>query len=438
MRKFLKIIDKLLAAIDKGPFKALKKLITTLIILFFFLMIPGAIGALVFIGSYTLLGNEMLAALIALGIAITSMMKIASAGWNLRDYIKSHKKPITGTGPLEDRYIRKTMPHFGPEFDAELFDQVTLQEKYYTYIDHNGHSTCIEVNDSDKWIKIFNQYFPLDLIYGYNAKENVIYTIDGNEVRLPERVKKEYCIEEVQEFFESIGYNNEVDSGRARINYYKAFGYYYYNLKNDLKKEDWAMGRYRWEKAIANELYPKRVSKNAVMYDAEGGVNPEIYKRVLSQGELKNLAAAVDKGKISLEDILKFDQFINEYTLCNGVELIGLVDHSNKDSGLDFLFECLIDIDEACFGVAVTVLKTFAKDKLKAKIEEKAELAYESHDAMRLAGLLYLAKEINYKITFIEDLKNKTDDEEVRKFLVPEENAEPVAFEIGGMAFQEK
>ena len=107
MRKFLKIIDKLLAAIDKGPFKVLKKLIATLIILFFFLMIPGAIGALVFIGSYTLLGDEMLAALIALGIAITSMMKIASAGWNLRDYIKSHKKPITGTGALEDRYIRK-------------------------------------------------------------------------------------------------------------------------------------------------------------------------------------------------------------------------------------------------------------------------------------------------------------------------------------------
>ena len=149
------------------------------------------------------------------------------------------------------------------------------------------------------------------------------------------------------------------------------------------------------------------------------------------------MAARGNQDKLA--QVLDFNRYANEYTLGNGVEFVKLLNDSNYEPGMDFLFDCLRDIDEACFGVAVSVLRRLPTDRVKAKLEERAQLAYESDDAMHLAGLLYLAKEMNVTIDYIENIKNGVSNGEAKEF-IPEETqqGEPVAFEIGGAAYRKQ
>ena len=48
--------------------------------------------------------------------------------------------------------------------------------------------------------------------------------------------------------------------------------------------------------------------------------------------------------------------------------------------------------------MAVKVLCEFPREELTEKIEEDVQKAYESYDVVRLAGLMYMAKEIDYEI----------------------------------------
>ena len=72
------------------------------------------------------------------------------------------------------------------------------------------------------------------------------------------------------------------------------------------------------------------------------------------------------------------------------------------------------------------------------QIEARAEQAYLDNDALRLAGLLYLAKEIGYKIEYIENLKDADPElEEAQGFIAEdeEENSQPKGFEARGYAY---
>ena len=72
---------------------------------------------------------------------------------------------------------------------------------------------------------------------------------------------------------------------------------------------------------------------------------------------------------------------------------------------------------------------------LREKLEERAKLAFESEDAMHLAGILYLAKEMKMPIRYIDNLRNGIFDGEAKEFIPMEEQGEPVAFDIGGAAY---
>ena len=436
MRKFLRFIDKFRDAAKK-KYKNFWSSVSNFISLMIFLAVPIAMGTVVYRGL-TDAGKQPLGILsfVIVGM-ITFYLEVLIAP-QLHDMHMAFnpERPEDSTESLEARYIKKKMPYFGDKFGKELFDKVTEKDKFLAYVYEDGHeSEILKINEADKWISIDEQYFPLDLIYGYNVFRNEIYTVDGKAVKLSEKLIRKKGRNELKAYLEKRGCFRENRIDKAGTYYNRTFA----GHDTDLKKADWARGRYSWEKRIANEYYSQGRIYGFTPFDQSGKVDPELFTRVFSKYEMSKVMMDARGNEDKLAQVLDFNRYANEYTLCNGVEFVKLLNDSNYEPGMDFLFDCLRDIDEACFGVAVSVLRRFPTDRVKVKLEERAQLAYESDDAMHLAGLLYLAKEMNVTIDYIENIKNGVSNGEAKKF-IPEETqqGESVAFEIGGAAYQKQ
>ena len=70
------------------------------------------------------------------------------------------------------------------------------------------------------------------------------------------------------------------------------------------------------------------------------------------------------------------------------------------------MFKCISDVDEAYFGPAIDVLKEYPRNELCAKIEEKAQSALESGDVVALGGVMFFAKEIDYEVKCLKEVKD--------------------------------
>ena len=431
MRKLYRFIDKL-RAFRKGKTQEFLKNVKSYLGIFFFMALPIISGMVVYKGLEEA-GKEALGVfcfVVVATIAFYLEIEILPQLNDLSEQLK--RKPQAPPESLEEKYINRKMPYFGEKFGKELFDKVTEKEKYLPYVYADGHaSEIIRINEADKWIDIDGQYFPLDLIYGYNLNKNELYTLDGRSVPLSEDLIKKQRRTELREFLKKRGCYRDNKISKAGTFFNRAFG----GHATDLTKADWAKGRYAWEKKIADEFYAQGRIYGFEPFDEEGNADPEIYTRVFSKYELSKVMLNAIGDADRLAQILDFNKYANEYTLCNGIELVKLLNDCGYEPGIDFLLDCLCDVDEACFQVAISVLKKYPEEKLKDKIEERARIAYESGDAMHLAGILFLAKEMELQIDYVENIKNGIFDGEAREFIPMEEQGEPVAFDIGGYAY---
>ena len=99
---------------------------------------------------------------------------------------------------IYSEYANK-IPHFGQMLTPKQILEIVKKDKFMPYVNPSGETIdCIQVNETDKWVKILDQYFPLDLIYGYNIDRNVLYAIDGTEFELPEQLKKRYIDQDLK------------------------------------------------------------------------------------------------------------------------------------------------------------------------------------------------------------------------------------------------
>ena len=96
-----------------------------------------------------------------------------------------------------------------------------------------------------------------------------------------------------------------------------------------------------------------------------------------------------------------------DQSVCNAIELLKLLRYPQNLEGCDFLLDCLRDVDEPCFFMAADLLKTYPHKLLEEKIEEYAAKAHENGDVEKFGGLLYLAKELDYEIKYVEKMKEK-------------------------------
>lgn len=308
------------------------------------------------------------------------------------------------TARIKER--KHPIPHFGSMFTRSQIVENLRHERFTSYIDANGNdSLFVKVSESDKWLQILGKYIPIDLVFGYNKKDNVLYTIDGHKIKLPFIAKAAFISDYIESFFAERGmYYKEAPSYTVRD--YKTV------IKKhgaDITTADWGRVRYQWEKSIARGAHPKTGSKSSKFKasDSHGEVNPEVFERVLADSELQTLYHAVLCNNVHLSDITDFAAYKNEFCVCNTVKILQLLKYPKNSGGMEFLFTCLCDPDEAYFSMAADVLSGFPKNTLEKELEERAQLYHESEDALKLAGILFLAKEIGYEIKYVESIKDR-------------------------------
>ncbi|WP_026671062.1 hypothetical protein [Butyrivibrio sp. AE3006] len=354
-------------------------------------------------------------------------------------------------GQYDDKlHIFNKLPHFGDMLNKRQVMKIIRKASFHKYYTRDGKLLDhVKISDDDKWVCILGGYMPVDLICGYNPEKNELYSIDGGVIRLPRRAKKESIQAELNSFFEARGicYTSMPKKANSRFNLFLNVP------KSEIDKADFSRVRYQWEKATAAKV-EKHSTEKYKPVSKKGRIRNDFFERVLSDKDVMATAKAVKQKKVELSHYLDFDAYKSEFSICNGVTLLEQLEYPANKEGIDFLFRCLGDVDEAYFGPAVDVLQDFPKSVLQEKLEEEAQRAYENVDVLGLAGLIYFAKQIGYEIKYIEELKSAQNavkfdptkahvaNTDVTKFDFDEIAAYGTSaakgFSLGGMAYKEQ
>lgn len=391
--------------------------------------IIGMISVFAFIPAFTLL-----------------QLYLISSNGPFSGSIEKLSKKVEAFEETSKKTVRRynVMPHFGKMFKHFQVLDVIKNEEFVPCVDANGKpSAHVKVSKSDKWVFILGGYLPIDLICGYNKEKNEIYAIDGTIIKLPLIAKISSISSCIERFFEERGDYFKDMPQDAELEFEAALK----RPKDELSKADWGRVRYLWWKYIASNNAgskdgPKNINFSPISKDET--VNGEIFERVLSGAEIARTVNAVRSDKIDILTYMNFDDYKNEYSVCNGIKILEELKAPKFIAGKDFLFECLRDVDEAYFHMAVDLLKKFPKEIVTEELEKHAKIAYKNYDVMKLGGLLYMAKEINYEIKFIKEVKEQAAEMKriVPGFDLDEENLfgddDVQRFSLGAYMYQKK
>ncbi|SEM65125.1 hypothetical protein SAMN04487770_1586 [Butyrivibrio sp. ob235] len=325
---------------------------------------------------------------------------------------------LTSTSTKDPHIISEysRIPHFSKMLGEAQSEDLIERETFSKYVKKSGlKSRYIKVSKSDKWVCILGGYFPTDLLCGYNKKQNELYTIDGMIVKLPKKARLPFISADIEAYFKDRGEYYKSVPPKAGLEFNNALK----TPRSKLSKADWGRVRYLWEKAIVSSShnYWQNNNKNQRLkpVSEDGKVNTAIFKRVYSDKEINRTAEAIHRKDVPLSRYLDFKEYKNEYCVCNGVELLRVLGNPKNIEGIDFLFDCLCDVDEAYFPMAVDVLKKYPRSETTKKIEENAKIAYESGNVLKLAGVIYLAKVLEYDSDYLKQLKEQQEQSEAVK-----------------------
>ena len=296
-------------------------------------------------------------------------------------------------------------PHFGELFGYNKTQELLNEETFHLHTFEDGKKAhFLRVSESGKWFSILGGHLPVDLICGYNKRKAELYTVDGVIIKLPTVAELYIIRRELDKFFKERGdYFKEMPQG-ARDEFRDS----YRKKSSEFATDDWGIIRYRWEKELLRDSrkYPDKIAKsNFSVISNDGSISTDIFERVLSDNELEKTVNAVKKDQVDIRSYLCFDDYKNEYAVCNTIELLKKIGQPKNLEGCDFLFDCLGNIDEPYFYMAVGLLKTYPRRMREEKMEEYAEASHESGDVEKFGGLLYLAKELKYDIKYVEKMK---------------------------------
>ena len=403
------MLQRLYNFANKGGF--FRPLLAALVILSI-IGIGGVIGF--FISIFICMGIESLTGSSALtDLSIILFMPICTLGlpWlMLKGLPGKRRKSIA---ELEYRSLLRwnqvvkfeKIPHFGELFGYYKAKELLSEETFHLYTYENGKKAhFLRVSDSGKWFSILGGHLPVDLICGYNKRKAELYTVDGVIIKLPAVAELYIIRRELEKFFKERGdYFREMPQG-ARDEFRDS----YRKRDSAFAIDDWGTIRYQWEKELLrdSQKYPDKIAKsNFSVISDDGSISTDIFERVLSDNEVEKTVDAVKKDHVDIKEYLRFDDYQNEYSVCNAVELLKKIGQPRNLEGCDFLFDCLGNIDEPYFYMAVDLLKAYPRRMREEKMEEYARIAHENGDVEKFGGLLYLAKELKYDIKYVEKMK---------------------------------
>ena len=312
---------------------------------------------------------------------------------------------------LHGKYLDiETVPYWGEKFGFKQTIKLLAEDKFHPYKLRNG-KVCrkLKVSESGRWFMVAGRYYPVYLVKRFIQRNNQILMIDGTLLESQSWLDNKDVVAALEEIFADKGvYSNSIDAIVERNDCKTAFSMVCGNDYQALGKADWDKVRLLFEKEL-KELQAGHANSRKKKKHMRDIISPEsakntMYSRVLTDEEIQTISSAIKVGMIiNLDGWFKKSNFTNDLFVCNGVSILKAMGYPLNRVGEEFLFECITDINKPYFEDAITTLAQFPRKQLIELIEKHVSRAYEKHDVLFGAGLIYLAQKIDYEISLAQE-----------------------------------
>jgi hypothetical protein len=326
--------------------------------------------------------------------------------------------------------MNTAVPYWGEKFKKKDIFKLLAEEKFHPYVTKKGKKVRqVKVSDSGRWVCVKGRYYPLPLIRRFCVDRDltkcVVYMIDGNcdEQEWTGSAAIEEALEEMCN--DDQNYPDHICATVFEM------------LKGQLLKDDhtlattdWNEFRYNWEqkcRVMDNGQDPERVSAKRMraLTNPESN-NKTMFNKALSANEIQAICDGIKDGRIDdpgrMANINKYKKDI--YVL-NGVKIYENLGYPANKVAEEFLFDCIRDIEKPYFDDALRVLSEFPREHLIGSIEKHVKKAHEKGDYVFGAGLLALARAIDYEIS----LEKESSETEALSEISSENSNEVTGFE---------
>ena len=319
--------------------------------------------------------------------------------------------------------VMTPVPYWNKFFDKDVIFKLLAEDKFTPYTTEEGYvCRSLKISESGRWLKIAGRYYPIPLISGVRSGDFEL--INGEYIKIRGIKNWDRLINKaLEELFPPVlsGIRNydydDIPSNRA-----DAFKNAWKGDYKELAQADWFEVRYRWEKEfsqlVAEKMSGKIRRSNLNEIKREHVVYKQMFRRVLTDAEISKIAEAIKDGEIerpyALFDITNYD---DDYCVCNGISVLRTIGYPHNSQWSEFLFDCLKDIEKSYCDDAIAALKAYPKQELIEHIDADIQKAHEANDLRWAAGLIALAKTIEYEIT----LESEAAEEELTEEKKPQE-----------------
>jgi hypothetical protein len=316
-----------------------------------------------------------------------------------------------------------TVPYWGKQFGFKQIIRLLAEDRMHSYRFNNG-KLCrkLKVSESGRWIYVAGRYYPLYLVKEYIREDGSLMMIDGTILKGQHWLYDSEIIEALNEIFcekELFG----VDRGfrTTKMNCETAFLRSWGKDYESLAKADWDKVRYDFEKELKEveagrtnaKLRKKLLQKISDPVEARD----TMYSRMLLDVEIELIGNAIRSGRLTdLDGWFDMRKFDRDIYVGNGIKILKAAGYPKNAIGTEFLFECISDIEKPYFEDAVQTLQRFPREKLIELIEKYADIAYGNEDVLFGAGLIYLAKKIDYTIKLSDKRQVLAQGQTLKKF----------------------
>ncbi len=307
-----------------------------------------------------------------------------------------------------------TVPYWGEIFGVKKCFRLLAEDRFKPYIAKDGHkSKSLKVSASGRWFCMSGRYYPTYLVYDYIPSTGELTMINGEKIILEHKLRGKEDISELMEFLNADrrfeindGIRSRVQKKDLALAFLRAWG----DDMTGLATADWELLRFNWEKELTdieiNSLERSDINKNRQLLQKTTTAREALLSRVLLAKEIEIIASAIKERKINdLKGWFDVASYDDDSYISNGVRLLRELGYPRNKAGVDFLFDCIKDIQKPYFEDAIEALSLFPRDELIELIEMHVTKAHEEGDVLFGAGLIYLSGKINYEISLSRNKK---------------------------------
>ena len=316
----------------------------------------------------------------------------------------------------------QVVPYWGDKFLKSEIYRLLAGEKFRPYVTSKGKKVKdVQVSSSGRWVYIKGKYYPLALVKRFDFRSHddkcFVYMIDGAGIGKQEWSGNKMITEALKELTGTVSdYPEEIckeafDAVKADMHL----------STSRFATADWNEFRYQWEqkcRAKFNGIEKGNLGKKRIKtLISPDNIKPVFFKKTLTDLEIASICEGIKTGKVNNGDAFAdIKRYTKDIYVLNGVKLYEKLGYPDNLKAEDFLFDCIRDIEKPYFDDAIRVLSEFPREHLIASIERYVKKAHDDGDYVFGAGLIALARAINYEISLEKEASEALSAEDAKEF----------------------